>query len=130
MSNTTVNYPLLNVVGAGSPFFSTIALHTSVLQCRRNAGSAADQIRIWMIGLAEYVLILHAIFIVNAKNKAWWTNFTGNFLFGHGFGVSPSRPTTDILDAIPYFELYGSTLFMGIHPVLTTLAAGCCIVVK
>lgn len=49
-------------------------------------GSVAEDTRIWTIALTEYVFMVEVMFIVNARDGAYATYYTGNLRFNHVSG--------------------------------------------
>lgn len=74
--------------------------------------SDADQTKIWTIGLAEYVFMAKAMFIVSTKHGACVISYTQNLCFDRVTSGPLFRLPGRLLHAFAYFKPYKATLDM------------------
>lgn len=85
-------------------------------------GSAADQTRIWIIALTNFLFTAGAVFFVNAKAGACSTYYSGNLRYDHVSEGPLFWLSVNILATLTYFGLYKFALRMRTDPLLATLA--------
>lgn len=88
----------------------------------RIRGFAPDKSRVYTITLSEHVFMMRARFIVNVKNGALWTYYTGYLRFDHVFRRLPFWLPANIPGAAVYFGMQAFAVRMGMDPLLRSLA--------